>query len=158
MDKEKIMNQLQQKMSKKYSDFEIVEYLGCLALKAKGEILAHFRDWEADYYFIDCGQEVAEWALSNDIMLEFYRAGRKLLKKPIKKYAIKVIKADSFPANNSGYLNINYRANLVTFDSKTDFEDWRASFTKKEIEELKARDDIAIDWSKVELEEVDDDE
>lgn len=154
MDKEKIMNQLQQKMSKKYSDFEIVEYLGCLALKAKGEILAHFRDWEADYYFIDCGQEVTEWALSNDIMLEFYRAGRKLLKKPIKKYAIKVLKADSFSAHNSGYLNVNYRANFVTFSDKDDFEDWRASFNKKEIEELKKRDDIAIDWDKVELEEV----
>ena len=79
-----------------------------------------------------------------------------MLKKPIKKYAIKVIKADSFPASNSGYLNINYRANLVTFDNKTDFEDWRASFTEKEIEELKKRDDIAIDWDKVELEEVED--
>lgn len=27
---------------------------------------------------------------------------------------------------------------------------------KKEIEELKTRDDIAVDWGKVELEEVDD--
>ena len=154
MDKEKIVNQLQQKMEKKYSDFEIVEYLGCLALKAKGEILAHFRDWEADYYFIDCGQEVAEWALSNGILLEFYKEGRKLLKKPIKKYRIKLWKGETEEADN-GYLNICYRTNRIAISDKYELGDWRTSFTKKEIEELKKRDDIAIDWNKVELEEVD---
>ena len=157
MDKEKIMNQLQQKMEKKYSDFEIVEYLGCLALKAKGEILAHFRDWEADYYFIDCGQEVAEWALSNDIMLEFYRAGRKLLKKPIKKYRIRVLKSETATID-SRYLQVNYQTNRVAFADKYERDNWRASFTKNEIEELKKRDDIAIDWNKAEIDEVDDDE
>lgn len=157
MDKEEIMNQLQQKIEKTYLHTEIVECYASLALKVEGEVIAWFSDWDPDNYIIHLGPK-AEWVLSTDILLEFYKEGKKLLKKPIKKYAIKVIKADSFPANNSGYLNINYRANLVTFDNKTDFEDWRASFTKKEIEELKARDDIAIDWSKVELEEVDDDE
>ena len=158
MDKEKIMNQLQQKMSKKYSDFEIVEYLGCLALKAKGEILAHFRDWEAGYYFIDCGQEVAEWALNNDIMLEFYRAGRKLLKKPIKRYTVQVL------PNEKGYLHVDHKSensNEVSYSIGWPEDSYyltQTKFTKSEIEELKARDDIAIDWSEVELEEVDDDE
>lgn len=156
MDKGKIMNQLQQKMSKHYRDVEVLEYLGCLALKAGDKIIAYFRDWDADHYYMECGPELTKWALSNSILLEFYKAGRKLLKKPIKKYAIKVLKADSFSAHNSGYLNVNYRANLVIFSGKDDFEDWRASFTKKEIENLKKRDDIAIDWDKVELEEVDD--
>ena len=156
MDKGKIMNQLQQKMSKHYRDVEVLEYLGCLALKAGDKIIAYFRDWDADNYYMECGPELTEWALSNSILLEFYEEGRKMLEKPIKKYTIKVLKADSFPAHNSGYLNVNYRANLVTFGDKDDFEDWRASFTEGEIEELKKRDDIAIDWDKVELEEVDD--
>ena len=156
MDKGKIMNELQQKMQETYPYVEILEYCGALAFKVEGRIIARFKDWNPDSYCMECGPNYTEWALSNGILLEFYKEGRKLLKKPIKKYAIKVIKADSFPANNSGYLNINYRANLVTFDNKTDFEDWRASFTKKEIEELKKRDDIAVDWDKVELEEVDD--
>lgn len=154
MDKGKIMNQLQQKMSKHYRDVEVLEYLDCLALKAGDKIIAYFRNWDADNYYMECGPELTKWALSNSILLEFYEAGRKLLKKPIKKYAIKVLKADSFPAHNSGYLNVNYRANLVTFNDKDDFQDWRGSFTKKEIENLKKRDDIAIDWDKVELEEV----
>ena len=153
MDKGKIMNQLQQKMSKHYRDVEVLEYLGCLALKAGDKIIAHFRDWDADHYYMECGPELTELALSNSILLEFYEAGRKLLKKPIKKYRIKALKGKS-AERRSSYLNVNYRLNLVSFENGEDFEEWRASFTKKEIEELKKRDDIAIDWDKVELEEV----
>lgn len=81
------------------------------------------------------------------------KEGRKLLKKPIKKYRIRVLKGKPTVSDRS-YLNVNYRLNLVSFENGEDFEEWRASFTKKEIEELKKRDDIAIDWDKVELEKV----
>lgn len=155
MDKEKIVNQLQHKIDKKYLNTKIEGCYNMLALKLEGEVIAWFSDWDPDNYIVHPGPK-AEWVLSTDILLEFYKEGKKLLKKPIKKYAIKVLKADSVSARESGYLNVNYRANLVTFDGKIDFEDWRASFTKKEIEELQKRDDIAIDWDKVELEEVDD--
>ena len=40
-------------------------------------------------------------------------------------------------------------------DSDIEFGEWQAHFTEKEIEELKKCDDIAIDWDKVELEEMD---
>lgn len=153
MDKGKIMNQLQQKMSKHYRDVEVLEYLGCLALKAGDKIIAHFRDWDADHYYMECGPELTEWALSNSILLEFYEAGRKLLKKPIKKYTIRVLKNEVAP--DDGYLNVDYQKNAVTIANKNEFNGWRTSFTKNEIEELKKCDDIAIDWDKVELEEVD---
>ncbi|MDO3393258.1 hypothetical protein [Ligilactobacillus sp. 110_WCHN] len=94
MDKGKIMNQLQQKMSKHYCGVEVLEYSGCLALKAGDKIIAHFIDWDADRYYMECGPDLTEWALSNGILLEFYEAGRKLLEKPIKKYAVKVLKGD----------------------------------------------------------------
>lgn len=84
MDKGKIMNQLQQKMSKHYRDVEVLEYSGCLALKAGDKIIAYFRDWDSDRYYMECGPDLTEWALSNSILLEFYEAGRKLLEKPIK--------------------------------------------------------------------------
>ena len=77
-----------------------------------------------------------------------------MTKKSIKKYRIRVLKGKS-AERCSSYLNVNYRANIVTFASDIEFEEWRASFTKKEIEKLKKCDDIAIDWDKVELEEVD---
>lgn len=155
MDKEKIMNQLQQKMQENYHGVEVLEYFGCLALKVEDRVIAHFRDWEPDYYFMECGPELTEWALSNSILLEFYEAGRKLLKKPIKKYAVKVLKGD-IATLDSQYLSINYQANRVAFSDEYEMEGWRTSFTEKEIENLKNRDDIAIDWDKVELEEVDD--
>ena len=118
------------------------------------KIIAHFRDWDADHYYMECGPELTEWALSNSILLEFYKEGRKLLKKPIKKYRIKLWKGETEEADN-GYLNICYRTNRIAISDKYELGDWRTSFTKKEIEELKKRDDIAIDWNKVELEEVD---
>ena len=155
MDKGKIMNELQQKMQENYRGVEVLEYFGCLALKVEDRVIAHFRDWEPDYYFMECGPELTEWALSNSILLEFYKEGRKLLKKPIKKYTIRVVKGET-AAVCGIYLNVNYQENLVSFADKLEIDDWRTSFTKKEIEELKKRDDIAIDWDKVELEEVDD--
>lgn len=152
MDKEKIVNQLQQKMSKHYRDVEVLEYLGCLALKAGDEIIAYFRNWDADHYCMVCSPNYTEWALSNGILLEFYEEGRKLLKKPIKKYTIRVLKNEVAP--DDGYLNVDYQKNAVTIANKNEFNGWRTSFTKNEIEELKKCDDIAIDWDKVELEEV----
>ena len=155
MDKEKIMNQLQQKMQETYLHAEIVECFGALVLKAEGEIIAWFRDWDPDRYYMECSPEITEWALSNGILLEFYKEGRKLLKKPIKKYRIKLWKGEAEETDN-GYLNICYRTNGIAISDKYELGDWRTSFTKKEIEELKKRDDIAIDWDKVEIEEVDD--
>ena len=154
MDKGKIMSQLQQKMSKHYRDVEVLEYLGCLALKAGDKIIAYFRDWDSDRYYMECGPDLTEWALSNSILLEFYEAGRKLLEKPIKKYAVKVLK-DDIATLDSQYLSVNYQANRVAFSDEYEMEGWRTSFTKNEIEKLKKRDDIAIDWDKVELEEMD---
>ena len=156
MDKGKIMNQLQQKMSKHYCDVEVLEHLGCLALKVGDEIIAHFRDWDADYYYMECGPDLTEWALSTGILLEFYKEGRKLLEKPIKKYTIRVLKNEAAP--DDGYLNVDYQKNAVTIANKNEFNGWRTSFTKIEIEELKKRDNLAIDWDKVELEEVNDNE
>lgn len=154
MDKGKIMNELQQKMQENYRGVEVLEYFGCLALKVEDRVIAHFRDWEPDYYFMECGPNYTEWALSNGILLEFYKEGRKLLKKPIKKYTIRVLKNEVAP--DDGYLNVDYQKNAVTIANKNEFNGWRTSFTKNEIEELKKCDDIAIDWDKVRLEEVDD--
>lgn len=153
MDKGKIMNQLQQKMDKKYINAEVLEYCGALALKSKGEVIARFNNWDADCYYMECGPDLTEWALSSSILLDFYEAGRKLLEKPIKKYTIKVLKGKA-AEEGCNYLNVNFLTNGISFGTNITFDDWRASFTKSEIEELKKRDDIAIDWDKAELEEV----
>lgn len=154
VDKGKIMGHLQRKMNEKYINAEVLECCGALALKVEGKVVARFNDWDPDNYIMGCDSELIEKVLSTDILLDFYRYGRKLLKKPIKKYTIKVLKGKSAERCGS-YLNVNYRANIVKFASDNEFGEWRASFTEREIEELKKSDDIAIDWDKVELEEVD---
>lgn len=72
---------------------------------------------------------------------------------PEKKYTIQVI------ANcASAYLNCNKEDNHMTFcdDIETDYIKTR--FTQSEIDELKQRDDFAIDWDKAIIKEVKDDE
>lgn len=154
MDKGKIMNELQQKMQETYLHTEVLEYCGCLALTVEGDVIAWFKDWNPDSYCMECGPNYTEWALSNSILLEFYKEGRKLLKKPIKKYTVQVL------PNEKGYLHVNHKSE--TSDEVSYSIGWpedsyyltQTNFTKSEIEELKARDDVAIDWDKVELEEV----
>lgn len=155
MDKGKIMGHLQRKMNEKYINTEVLECCDALALKVEGEVVARFNDWDPDNYIMGCDSELIEKVLSTDILLEFYRYGRKELKKPIKKYTIKVLKGKA-AEEGCNYLNVNYLTNIISFGTDVTFDDWRASFTKNEIEELKKRDDIAIDWDKAELEEVDD--
>ena len=156
MNKEKIMSQLQQKMQETYIHAEVSEYWGALALKAEGQDIPWFRDWDPDDYIMECGTKLTEWALSNDILLEFYKEGRKLLRKLVKRYTVQI-----FP-NERGYLRVDHESE--TSDEVSYSIGWpetigyltQTEFTKSEIEELKKRDDIAIDWNKAELEEVDD--
>lgn len=116
------------------------------------QIAAIYPNEKSDKYTV-CMTSGIEHYVTYDELLEI--TGKQQRQTSDKKYAVRVLKGKS-AERCSSYLNVNYRANIVTFASDIDFEEWRASFTKNEIEELKKRDDIAIDWDKVELEEVDD--
>lgn len=66
-----------------------------------------------------------------------------------KKYYVKVFKGIF------GYLNVEYDAGeLITYDRKQN-NNYQTQFTKTEIEQLKQRNDIPLDWDKVKLIEVD---
>ena len=69
-----------------------------------------------------------------------------------KKYNVKVLKGDF------GYLNVEYHADgLIMYDRKQNNK-YQTQFTETEIEQLKQRYDIPLDWDKVKLIEVDDKE
>jgi len=55
--------------------------------------------------------------------------------------------------NEFGYLNINILTGKVTVDDKRETEYLKTKFTNKAIEQLKQRDDVPLDWNKVNLEE-----
>ena len=107
---------------------------------------------------VQLGDEVetangSEYYVTYDEFLEI--TGQRQHKASDKKYAIKV-----FPGNYpvyflDKYLAFNRETGAPVISINDDDSGWQAHFTEKEIEELKKCDDIAIDWDKVELEEVD---
>lgn len=65
----------------------------------------------------------------------------------VKKYYVKVY--DSV----IGYLNINYFTSKMSVDDVSEGNGYKTKFTNKDIDELKKRNDIPLDWNKVTLEE-----
>lgn len=62
---------------------------------------------------------------------------------PAQKYTIQTI-----AGNSQSYLNYFLLGKRFIFGDAFDTADYQVSFTKDEINELKKRDDIAIDWNK----------
>ena len=62
-----------------------------------------------------------------------------------KKYYVKIY--DS----GIGYLNINNFTGKMSVNNISEGNGYKTKFTNKDIEELKQRDDIPLDWDKVEL-------
>lgn len=68
------------------------------------------------------------------------------------KYTIQI-----FP-NSFGYLNISNDGSKADVGGLTEYRGWHMTFTKSEIEQLKQRDDIAIDWDKAKIEPLEEQE
>lgn len=68
------------------------------------------------------------------------------------KYTVEVFKTDY------GILNIDVKRDSPFLGNSLDNEFYKSHFTKLEIEKLKRRDDIAIDWDKAIIKPVEDDE
>jgi hypothetical protein len=79
-----------------------------------------------------------------------YSEAEKQIKALSSKYYIHVFEG------NKGYLNID--DGKVIFDNKNEEHGFKTKFTDKEIEQLKQRFDIPLDWNKVTFEEVEEDE
>ena len=68
-----------------------------------------------------------------------------------KKYYVKIFDG------GLGYLNIDIQTGKVKTDNVHESDDIKTKFTDKNIEELKQRDDIPLDWNKIKLEETNED-
>lgn len=64
------------------------------------------------------------------------------------KYTVKV------GPGNYGFLVVNFDDFDISILGLVDHPKWQSKFTKQEIEELKNRDDLAIDWDKAIIEPV----
>ena len=154
MEKQEIANQLQQEFQGEKYRIKVAVVLDSLVLKVEKETVCWFEDSKTNKFNIRCSpSEYLEWMLENDLLLDFYRLGKKLLEENTKRYTVKVLKHKNpnSPFEET-YLGFNYRFDDPYFSSEYN----KQEFTEEQIEELKKRDDVAIDWNKVELEEVDD--
>ncbi len=75
------------------------------------------------------------------------------LRSKLKKYTIQVTANDYL-----GYLNYWVQGKRFVFGEGVNSDNRQAFFTKNEINELKKRDDIAIDWNKAIIKEVEQDD
>ena len=59
--------------------------------------------------------------------------------------------------NSDGFLNIDTDNGKMSVCDSEEFSPFKTKFTDKKIEELKARDDVAIDWDKAHILDVEED-
>lgn len=153
MEKQEIANQLQQEFQGEKYRIEVAVVLDSIVLKVEKETVCWFEDCKVNKFNVRCSpSEYLEWMLENDLLLDFYRLGKELLEENAKRYTVKVLKQKN-PTGpfEERYLGFDYRFDAPYFSN----EYKKQEFTEEQIEELKKRDDVAIDWNKVELEEVD---
>ena len=115
------------------------------------QITAIYPNDKSDKYTV-CMTNGTENYVTHDELLEII--GQQGHQASDKKYAIKVFSGDYPVYFLDKYLAFNRETGAPVISTNDDDSGWQAHFTKKEIEELKKCDDIAIDWDKVELEEV----
>lgn len=73
-------------------------------------------------------------------------------KQHLQTYTIQVLPGDH------GYLNFDRQNGEITMQNSYLTPTIKTGFTKQEIDQLKQRDDLAIDWDKAKIEPVEDDE
>ena len=147
MEKQEIANQLQQEFQGEKYRVEVAVVLDSIVLKVEKETVCWFEDCKVNKFNVRCSpSEYLEWMLENDLLLDFYSLGKELLEENTKRYAVKILKHKN-PTTpfEEGYLCLDRKFDAPFFGSKISCDE----FTEEEIEELKKRDDIAVDWNKL---------
>lgn len=130
-----------------------------LSEKQLNEIYADNRNRHLSLFLGACEREVVndEWGNPRSMSLQ-YLPDQDIIdlvdwwkkKQNEQKYTIQVISGDY------GFLNKVRFDKQVSCDSCEETAIFKAQFTKQEIEQLKQRDDLAIDWNKAKIEPVGD--
>lgn len=116
--------------------YERKDRLGDFLYDCAADILSH--SWESIPYYVD--------ALPDQDIIDLVDWWKK--KQSEQKYTVQVIKG-----NCDAFLNVDEDDDTF-FGDEREYIDDRTRFTKQEIEKLKQRDDLAIDWDKAIIEPV----
>lgn len=155
MNKEKIAEELNAwTASEAGSGFETDIYNDDLTLFYDDECIAWFTNFEADKFgFVSpSDHQVSIELTQKDVIKKFYEKGVELLTKSESKYTVQVLPSEyGFLyklKNDLSYLTTSDVGNDCTFNLQWGY------FTQSEIDELKQRDDLAINWDKAIIKEV----
>lgn len=151
MTKEEIVQELDKYVKNINTCFSVDGKDGDLTLNMNGIYIAYFLNFEFNKYIIDTTEnnyyDIID-VINFDIIKKFYDKAVELLKKSRVLYTVQAIKNDTF-----SFLNYCYENSKYIFANKCDGGLYKTSFTQSEIEALKQRDDIAIDWDKAIIKE-----
>lgn len=151
MDKEKIVQKLDKYVKNINSCFSVDNGDGDLTLNINGCYIAYFLNFDVNKYIIDTtGNNYSDVidVINFCIIKKFYDKSVELLKNE-KKYTIKVLRDD-----NTSFLNYCEELEKYILANALNDDGYKVTFTQSEIEALKQRDDIAIDWNKAIIKEV----
>lgn len=114
--------------------------------------------YEAKTMF-DCHFVNPNLGLPADVKVQLSGIIGKFLRTPIKeRYPYKKYTIQAIANSDYCYLNYGKSSNRMTFCDDVETDCVKTRFTQSEIDELKQRPDLAIDWDKAIIKEVKDDE
>lgn len=135
-------------LSSKYSAYKD-EYTNFFNVNYKNAEVAYVRSDERYSFDFWSENNFQKLPFSNKLYMILSELAMTPLDKrvEVKKYYVKVY--DS----GIGYLNINYFTGKMSVDDVSEGNGYKTKFTNKDIDGLKKRGDIPLDWNKVTLEE-----
>lgn len=159
MNEEKIFEELEKYIQSIDADYEITVENGDLNLYSKNyQTVCCFVNFKADEFYLleNALKDKKEFNHYMKMISTFHDKAVELMDKYRAKYTVQIFRKER------GYLHVNYDRkdyNDVAYDVGR-YEDMdyfiQTKFTKSEIEELKKRDDLAVDWDKAIVKEVTD--
>lgn len=124
---------------------------GDLNLEWDGSKIASFKDWNHKEVVFDLSKKFS--SAEQETITAFVERAVVLIGKARERYTIQVV-----AGQKEGYLNLNTVNNTILISDNDDFSCYKARFTKSEIERLKKREGIYIDWDRVIINKVESEE
>ena len=150
MDKNKIVEQLNSYVQGIDKSFSVDQEGGHLFIFVEEDSFAYFKNFEISKFCIWGSKNQNDLIAQTGIIQKFYTKACELLERlNEKKYTIQIVKNDT-----QSFFNLNSNDNAIVFSGKFESSGWKNEFTPKEIEELKKRQDVAVDWDKAFIKEV----
>lgn len=150
MTKEKIVQELDTYVKNIDSLFSVDDEDDDLNLKFDDDLICYLLDFKIKHFSMcSCTEKESLIVVKYNIIKKFYDKAVDVIRKNENKYTVQLIENDK-----GSFLNYIVKNGYYCFSSRIEYDGYKTRFTESEIEALKERDDIAIDWDKAIIKEV----